>query len=517
MVQIRRDDSRLRSYIHLRGGNLGLFSVFLDLSSGVYSSESIKEGKLMTKKMKWKVFIAIALVVLLVAGCAPAAVEQQEEEEPVEEEVLEVEEEEPTPVAVQDPVGAEEEDLATIRIWNWEPDSPLFGKFLEDNPEYTQVLAEITAADATRLLTAIAAGAPPDVIFLGKRDAFLLAFQGALRTLDEFILTEGENPFEQFHTGVRDMGMIYGKRYMFPWNLDFAVLFYNKELFREAELNPDMPPKTWAELTDHATKLTVFGEDGMVTQQGLAHNRDRIIYGAFARQGGNWLTMDGFQGRGTSERLRTALTTYFGFDNVFGADDKVPADLHFNKGNVAMYFGSWMLSQPAADLGFEWGVGTVPGPDANSPFTAVYAEKALVLPVNSRNPLGGYRLAEWFATNGAYEDASAQAAEEGVNFRGRILAHTGAQERMNELMLNSNPQILNAYNQTVALFAEYARFATVTPVADLYGVLLPLLERVDKGELTIEDATTEFNNTFNTSSVAWLREQLAMGHFDIAD
>ncbi|PWI17917.1 ABC transporter substrate-binding protein [Streptomyces sp. Act143] len=36
--------------------------------------------------------------------------------------------------------------------------------------------------------------------------------------------------------------------YAFPWYLNTGPLFYNKALFKEAGLNPDQPPKTYAEL-----------------------------------------------------------------------------------------------------------------------------------------------------------------------------------------------------------------------------------------------------------------------------
>ena len=36
-----------------------------------------------------------------------------------------------------------------------------------------------------------------------------------------------------------------------------VVLYYNKELFKAAGLDPNKPPATWAEMADHAKKLTV--------------------------------------------------------------------------------------------------------------------------------------------------------------------------------------------------------------------------------------------------------------------
>ncbi|MFX1765701.1 sn-glycerol-3-phosphate ABC transporter substrate-binding protein UgpB [Paraburkholderia sp. A1RI-2L] len=44
-----------------------------------------------------------------------------------------------------------------------------------------------------------------------------------------------------------------------PFNSSTPVLYYNKDAFKKAGLNPDVPPKTWAELADDAAKLKASG------------------------------------------------------------------------------------------------------------------------------------------------------------------------------------------------------------------------------------------------------------------
>jgi multiple sugar transport system substrate-binding protein len=53
-----------------------------------------------------------------------------------------------------------------------------------------------------------------------------------------------------------------GRQYGIPFETNTLVLFYNVDLFQEAGLDPDRPPKTWEQLTSYAAKLTkddVFG------------------------------------------------------------------------------------------------------------------------------------------------------------------------------------------------------------------------------------------------------------------
>src|SRR5262245_41357882 len=50
-----------------------------------------------------------------------------------------------------------------------------------------------------------------------------------------------------------------GKIYAVPHKLDSSVLFYNKDLFRQAGLDPEKPPTNFAQILDDARKITALG------------------------------------------------------------------------------------------------------------------------------------------------------------------------------------------------------------------------------------------------------------------
>jgi sn-glycerol 3-phosphate transport system substrate-binding protein len=50
-----------------------------------------------------------------------------------------------------------------------------------------------------------------------------------------------------------------GEMLSFPFNSSSSVMWYNKDAFKKAGLNPDSPPKTWPELFDAAKKLQASG------------------------------------------------------------------------------------------------------------------------------------------------------------------------------------------------------------------------------------------------------------------
>ena len=50
-----------------------------------------------------------------------------------------------------------------------------------------------------------------------------------------------------------------GQMLSFPFNSSTTVFHYNKDAFKAAGLNPDVPPKTWIEVAQAAAKLKAAG------------------------------------------------------------------------------------------------------------------------------------------------------------------------------------------------------------------------------------------------------------------
>ena len=59
------------------------------------------------------------------------------------------------------------------------------------------------------------------------------------------------------------------------------MLYWNKEAFQEAGLDPNKPPTTWAEQVEYARKLTKRDGSDNVTQWGLGVPSSRFPYWLF--------------------------------------------------------------------------------------------------------------------------------------------------------------------------------------------------------------------------------------------
>lgn len=107
-----------------------------------------------------------------------------------------------------------------------------------------------------KLMAAIAAGNPPDVALLDNFQVAGWAAQSALMPLDE--LMEGVGlTLDDVYDWALQGSQYKGTTYSIPYNGDARVLFYNKDMFEAAGLDPEAPPTTIEELTAAAEKLTI--------------------------------------------------------------------------------------------------------------------------------------------------------------------------------------------------------------------------------------------------------------------
>ena len=97
--------------------------------------------------------------------------------------------------------------------------------------------------------------------------ASMMAAKGAIKPVYE-VMAESGLPFDPnvylpTVTGYYTTGD--GKMLSMPFNSSTPVLYFNKEAFKKAGLDPNKPPKTWPEVADYARKLVKVGYTGFST------------------------------------------------------------------------------------------------------------------------------------------------------------------------------------------------------------------------------------------------------------
>ncbi len=152
-------------------------------------------------------------------------------------------------------------------------------------------------AIADKFAVAVTSGDVPDILDLDLVLAPKFIDLGAMTDITDKVSGAGLN---DFNPKFLDLGVKDGQTYMIPFSADVSALFYNKDIFRAAGLDPDNTPKTWDEFQAAMQKISdakLTAADGSpVYGFGAASDPGAKMFCdmPFAwTNGGNWLDADG--------------------------------------------------------------------------------------------------------------------------------------------------------------------------------------------------------------------------------
>lgn len=233
-----------------------------------------------------------------------------------------------------------------------------------------------------KIQAAVLAGKPPalaiaDIAWMGR-----LLRSGALAPLDAY-LKERKVNVDDFYPSLLEYSRYEGQTLALPLTTNNLALFYNKDLFRAAGLDPERPPKTWDELVEYATRMTK--KDGSVygfemysqvdeTGEGLTWNLQPYLWQAGADFLTDNYTRPGFNNE-RGEKALEFVVDLFQKHRVAGLARKDS----FGKGQAAMVVnGPWMVGIWKDSVPFEFGCAPIPYPEWGKPATNMGGEQIFI-------------------------------------------------------------------------------------------------------------------------------------------
>ncbi len=121
-----------------------------------------------------------------------------------------------------------------------------------------------------KALTAHKSGTPPVTSVLLSTDMFTLIDEDAIVPFDDLAKGAADATWiKSFYPAFMFNSQTGGKTWGIPFQRSTVVLYWNKELFKEAGLDPEKPPATWAEQAAMAEKLTKRDAAGNTSQWGV--------------------------------------------------------------------------------------------------------------------------------------------------------------------------------------------------------------------------------------------------------
>ncbi|MBW7455755.1 ABC transporter substrate-binding protein [Paenibacillus sepulcri] len=169
--------------------------------------------------------------------------------------------------------SGKKEKLTYYGFSEWVTDpayAPVFGelktKFETENPGFeVEFQSDPYGTWETKYKVMFASGNAPDLFIVNNPDFPTFANSGYLLDMGA---TLGEDYFKDFFPGILSMYKWNGKNMALPYTTDARVLWYNKDIFKQAGLDPEKPPVTWSELKADAETITK-ATDGKVAGFGL--------------------------------------------------------------------------------------------------------------------------------------------------------------------------------------------------------------------------------------------------------
>lgn len=166
--------------------------------------------------------------------------------------------------------------------------------FMKENPDIkvSAIYAGNYNDARIKALAALNSGQPAQLSVMFSIDIYELIEQDAIVAFDDIVSTPEEKEWlNSFYPTLMQNGRTAGKTWGIPFQRSTIVMYYNKDAFRAAGLDPDRPPATWDELVAAGKKLTK--DDGsqwgmMIPSTGYPY----WMFGALAMQNDQVLMND---------------------------------------------------------------------------------------------------------------------------------------------------------------------------------------------------------------------------------
>lgn len=363
-----------------------------------------------------------------------------------------------TDAAVDGPAG-------TITYWargaNLEINEKLVAAYNATHETQVELLGVSDDDYPTKLATAVASGSPPDVatVDIGELDDII---EGEQLT-DIRALAEGLPYFDELRPAFVERATRGDALYAIPENVDASTMFWNKDLFRAAGLDPEKPPTTFEEIVDYSRAITALGDDTYgfyfsgQCNGCLTYSFSPLVWAS----GGDYASEDGATSTMTDPAMDAAVGLYATLWDEGFVEPGAQADTGanwlgaFGSGKIGMApMGAFAIGPLRADFpDVDFGVAALPG--ENGGVSSDIGGDVIGIPAGSAHPDEAWDFIEWslseeaqlevYAANGALVARSDLIENEYSSGDANVLARNNAVDigRLPTRYANNHRQILS--------------------------------------------------------------------------
>ena len=268
-------------------------------------------------------------------------------------------------------------------------------------------------------------------------------------------------------------------------------MYWNKDLFQAAGLNPETPPSTWEEWQSYAEKITDEGKN--IYGSGISYDYPYQIAHMMQRLGGLAVKDDNgswkadFAGNtGYTDFLTMYKTLIDNGDNPLEAD----TDSMVSAGQIGMTVGGPWVTAGLDTAGVNYGIGLIPQGDAGDMNSVEVLGFSVTTTASDEEKEAAYKFIEWW--NSENTEGSSPALEWSVS--NGFPAYTYSVQEKEEYKQSEKLSVMSSANPDAP--TDFIVDSSFPGINDILNDVIPeMINSVAFGNAWVEDALEKAQNT----------------------
>ena len=253
-----------------------------------------------------------------------------------------------------------------------------------------------------------------------------------------------------------EAGTVDGAEYTLPFITDVSVMVWNKNLYKEAGLDPEQGPKSIDQFVEQAKKVAALNKDGVAGSYLAGQSGGALVFDLFPSvwaDGESVMNKDGSEATLDNDSMKGVLDAYKELANTtngLGAGSKEETGATwtapFANGKIGVMpypnTSTTALFDAEKDGGFEVGVAPIPGTKEGKTSTFLGGD-AMGISKDSKHVAQAWNFLYWLMQSDAQKEVFADQGDTASNIQTLKPAYNDADPRIqtiNSVIIDGNGQ-----------------------------------------------------------------------------
>lgn len=253
-----------------------------------------------------------------------------------------------------------------------------------------------------------------------------------------------------------EAGTVDGAEYTLPFITDVSVMVWNKNLYKEAGLDPEQGPKSIDQFVEQAKKVAALNKDGVAGSYLAGQSGGALVFDLFPSvwaDGESVMNKDGSEATLDNDSMKGVLDAYKELANTtngLGAGSKEETGATwtapFANGKIGVMpypnTSTTALFDVEKDGGFEVGVAPIPGTKEGKTSTFLGGD-AMGISKDSKHVAQAWNFLYWLMQSDAQKEVFADQGDTASNIQTLKTAYKDADPRIqtiNSVIIDGNGQ-----------------------------------------------------------------------------